>query len=240
MNTNKLFERKKPKGDLFFKGRVWNANDKGKDLGTGNNPILVGPEYIWFSKNLSVPIYWVKEIYPVGSGFFLKWHNEINKEEERAVLCVRTFFGYNIKKRDEIIQAIRKAKNIASPVAGSVELEAELIRAKGCEKCGNNEAKLYDFILSSSIGFTWQVRTERLYLCNVHARKAFKKFFRRNTFFGFFGLLGRANVKNAQTLYEKKVISLAEFKKYKFLSFIPIMTLIIIVLTLVIFLNFFD
>ena len=57
--------------------------------------------------------------------------------------------------------------------------------------------------------------------------------------FSFLGLMGSGNVENAEMLYENEVFSIGEFKKYKYLSFAPLVSSLLIIAAIIVYFKFF-
>lgn len=217
MNSKSPFSKEKPKNNIYYSGRVWNANDDGRCNGLGDHQIFVGPEYVWFSDGFSIPLNWIKQVNSIGPGFKISWYNELNKKTEVIFLCVRVLFGHNESERDEIIRSIQKAKEEFNSEYSQKKDNSEIV----CYECGDTGARLYDFVAVSSFGFSFSRKVERLLLCKFHARAIFKYYFIRNFVLGFFGFLpfaARGNMENAKMLFNKDVITKRELKKYKWYS----------------------
>ncbi|MCP4155172.1 MAG: hypothetical protein GY757_46030 [bacterium] len=231
MHTQNPFERKKPKQDVYFRGRVWYADEKGKDEGNTPLPIVIGPEYIWFSRDFSIPLAWVTNVQAQGSGFYLEWKNELNGESEGNIFCVRTFFGYNTEKRDEIIEAVREARQHCLSMGQTAETAAAI--PKVCEKCQAEDAGLYDFLRVFSYAFNYSVTTKRIVLCKRHGGSAFFKYYFLNLFFGFFGIwgvIGYGNWNNAKMLYQNQAITSGRLLFYKSLALLPLALLLTLIM----------
>jgi hypothetical protein len=233
LRLNNTVQREKPK-EKFFSGRLWYADQNGKDLNRGNLPFVVGSEYLWFTKNLIIPYNWIIEVKPVGPGFLIIWKNELNEDVNVGVYCVRSFLGYNLKKRDEILQAIEKAKQYALSMGGISYTEN--IKMNGCNKCGSKDARFFEFVFVASYFFTYQIRTESFYLCDKHAKEFFKQIFRRNLLFSFLGILGiigRGNRENSKMMLEKGVINNGEYKRFKAYTFLPLLFFLCIIFLII-------
>ncbi len=237
MNSKNPLVRKRPKKeDLIYKGRVWYAGIDGKDNGTGHSPILISPQLIWFSKDFSIPTYWVTKVEPYGSGFLLEWHNELNREMESAIFCIRSFLGYNLKKRGEIIDAIKKAGAATKQTINSEKTKIDVLKANGCQKCGNHQARQLEFILMVGIVLMYTTRSTNYYLCKEHALKTFRMTFLRNVFFNLFGIAGYfgiSNLANINIMVHNDFMSASQSKKFKILTFVPLVLLVIFIASLI-------
>lgn len=225
MDQENIFEKEKPKTDIFFRGRVWNADRHGKCTGDGDYTMIVGSEYIWFSVYKTIPLYWVTEVEPVGPGFQITWKNDVNGEIIKNTFCIRKLFFHDEEKRDRIIQAIKLAKERAEQTGAQRRDASKLV----CFECGSTDIDVYNFIKVSSIAFYAERQIDRILLCRKHALPVFKYIFFSNIILSFLGLmpfLVRDNIENVKLMYEKRLIDEDGLKKYKLLARIRLFILI--------------
>jgi hypothetical protein len=162
-----------------FKTVVWQANDKGKDASAGKTDFGLNAEYVWLAFDFSVPLRWVTSIEDLGPGFAISWRNAIDDTEETAAFCVRTAFGYNRKRRDEIVVKLREAVAAArSRPQPAVVTKAELIAT--CEFCGELQPAVYEFRWFISVLQYLIDKPDRRVLCRTHAKWRARRLFLSN------------------------------------------------------------
>jgi hypothetical protein len=152
-----------------FKTSVWQANEEGKDSSAGKTDFAVGDEYVWLAFDFSVPLRWVTAVEERGPGFLVAWENPINHTDEAATFCVRTMFGYDRKRRDEIVKlvngAVVKAKSLPQP-----QVVAAAETTPRCEVCGARNPGFYEFQWMTSVAAFLISKPDRRVLCPHHAK----------------------------------------------------------------------
>ena len=198
------FRRRLRRKDVSFKTKVRGANNEGKDNNSGNTDFALNDEYLWISYDFSIPLAWITDVGNLGPGFMISWENPFEHVEETAAFCVRTFFGYNRKRRDELVrrvlEAAERARQRPQPVVAAAA--ASIPR---CQVCGASSPHLYDFQWMFSVGHLLMSKPDRRLLCPPHARWRARLLFASNLItsnlgFGFFisPVINLANVKEAR------------------------------------------
>jgi hypothetical protein len=199
------FRRRLRRNDVTFRTVVRGANADGKDSGSGNTDFALNDDYLWISYDFSIPLAWITAIEDLGPGFVVGWSNPIDGTEEAAAFCVlRSGFGYNRKRRDELVrrvhEAAERARNRPQPVVAAAA--AAIPR---CQACGAASPHLYDFQWMFSVGPAIFSKPDRRLLCPPHARWRARLLFASslitsNLGFGFFisPIINLANVKEAR------------------------------------------
>ena len=162
------------------------ANDAGKDAG-GNTDFAIGNEYLWIAFDFSVPLAWITSVQPLGPGFEVAWRNPLENREECAAFCIlRSGWGYNTKKRDELMQRVRDAvsKADARPMPEKVAI---VEHHAGCQKCGDPKPHVIDYQwFTCWIG--WFIsKSDRRVLCARHAASRLRFATLYNSIFGNIG-----------------------------------------------------
>ena len=190
--------------DVSFKTTVRGANEKGKDNDSGNTDFALNDDYLWISYDFSIPLAWINSVRDLGPGFMVSWHNPIENVDEMAAFCVRTFFGYNRKRRDDIVRRVREAAQRAHKRPQPV-VAATAATIPRCQSCGATSPHQYDFQWMFSVGHILYSKPDRRLLCPRHARWRARLLFASNLItsnlgFGFFvsPIINLANVKEAQ------------------------------------------
>ena len=184
------FRRPLRRKDVSFKTTVRGANAQGKDDDSGNTDFALNDEYLWTSYDFSVPLAWIKDVRDVGPGFMVSWNNPIENVNEAAVFCVRTFFGYNRKKRDDLVRRVREAAARAHQRPQPVPVAAAVAIPR-CQACGATSPHQYDFTWMFSVVHFVLTKPDRRLLCPPHARWRARQVFASNLIlanlgFGFF------------------------------------------------------
>lgn len=182
-----VFRDPLPHAGIEIKQRVWNATVAGKDNSRGDLTLTATKEKLWISNVASIPLAWFTSFEPVGPGFRIIWLNKVSAKEESATFCIRTFFGYDTVRRDQLLQRLsdlaarareRNSTPLCSTVTGAV-----------CEQCGVS-AVLVDLPKITNFLVYWIRRTDRRILCVSHARSAIRANAIRNTLMGTVGIPG--------------------------------------------------
>lgn len=198
------FRRRLRRKDVTFKTKVRGANNQGKDNDSGNTDFALNDDYLWISYDFSIPLAWITGVAAVGPGFMVSWNNPIEGVEEAAVFCVRTFFGYNRKRRDDLVRRVLEACERAHerPQPAVAAAAATIPR---CQSCGVTSPHQYDFQWMFSVGHLLLSKPDRRLLCPPHARWRARAVFASNLItsnlgFGFFisPIINLANVKEAR------------------------------------------
>jgi len=163
------FRRRLRRKDVTFKTNVRGANAQGKDNNAGNTDFALNDDYLWISYDFSIPLAWITHVGDMGPGFVVSWHNPIEDVEEAAAFCVRTFFGYNRKRRDELVRRVREAAERARnrPQPAVAAAAAAIPR---CQVCGVTAPHQCDFEWMFSVGHLFFSKPDRRLLCPKHAR----------------------------------------------------------------------
>lgn len=167
MASGNPFRERLRRRDATFKTVARNANEHGKDGGS-NTDLAIGPDYLWIAFDFSVPLSWISSVEPLGPGFIVVWDNPIEKSEEWASFCfLRTGWGYDTKKRDEVVGLIRDAASKATwrPLVREVSVAQT---APSCQKCADPNPRVYDFMWYTSF-LTYSIgKPDRVLLCPSH------------------------------------------------------------------------
>lgn len=169
MATNNPFRQRLDRKKAHLKTVVWQANDQGKDSSLGKTDFALSDEYLWLAYDFCVPLSWILSVDELGPGFRVTWKNPVSGQNETAAFCARTMFGYNRKKRDELIAQIKDAVGKATqmPVPSSVAV-AEA--AATCQRCGAQQANVYDLEWFISVLMYLIKKPSRNILCPDHAK----------------------------------------------------------------------
>lgn len=223
------FERAKPKEGVVYKGKAWNADAKGKNTTSNYFPLIIGPEYIWLGPTFSIPLDWQVVAEPLGPGFKLIWHNVYENKNEAMALCIRTFFGYDKEKRDEIVRLVNQASKTRASVVTPETASTVSVTASQCEACGATGARLYDYHTVMSYFFSYSCKMRRHVLCTNHGRSKMLRYFIGNILlgsWGFSGLFGLDNLANCKMAYRNGAISKGQATIYSVLTFMPLFLLL--------------
>ena len=156
--------------NVHFKTVVREGNAEGKDAG-GNTDFAIGDDYLWIAFDFSVPLTWITRVEPLGPGFLVVWRNPITREEEGASFCIlRTGWGYNSKKRDDLVRRVQEA--VAKAAVRPAKPEIAAARAiPACQSCGDLKPHVFDFTwLTSVLAYTINKPDRRL-LCRPHGAR---------------------------------------------------------------------
>ncbi|MGV8039094.1 MAG: hypothetical protein AB2L07_03140 [Thermoanaerobaculaceae bacterium] len=188
MSTNP-FRQPVPKSGVLLTAKLWTANHKGKDDSRASLQIMATSEYVWLGRDLSIPVAWLKGLEAVGPGFRLAWSNPIDQSEEHAFFCIRTFFGYNTQKRDELLARLGElaAASKANPVPPVVQQTAAVVQ---CEVCGSPLAEQYNLHWYINVLFYWVSRPDRKLLCRDCASSKVRLMLLSNSLLGSLGFPG--------------------------------------------------
>jgi len=186
--SESIFREPLPRTGIVLQQRVWNATPEGKDASRGDFKLIATNEKLWISNVLSIPLSWFVAFEPVGPGFRIRWTNKLTGVEEGATLCVRTFFGYDTARRDELVKQLAELSARArtatpSPAATS---PANL----RCERCDSTAVTLLDLPKITNFLVYWIHRTDRRLLCAQHAQAAIRANALRNALTGTIGIPG--------------------------------------------------
>jgi hypothetical protein len=168
MTTNP-FRQPLRRGEVDFETTVYQADAKGKESSAGKTAFAINSEYLWIATDFSVPLAWIEGALPLGPGFVVTWQNQLNGQRERATLCARQLFGYNLKTRDELVMRVNTARRAAkNRPAPSVVTSAAVSR--NCERCGALNAQTQDFIYVVTFLLLFVSKPDRRVVCAHHAR----------------------------------------------------------------------
>ncbi|HYM60405.1 MAG TPA: hypothetical protein VEZ11_05885 [Thermoanaerobaculia bacterium] len=168
MPSDNPFRQPLRRKDVLFKTTVRQANADGKDAG-GNTDFAISNDYLWIAFYFSVPLAWIRDIEPLGPGFVVTWENRLENREESAAFCIlRSGWGYNTKKRDDLVRRLRDAAG----KAGAGPVSAQIAAAPGmttCQLCGALSPRVFDFSwFTSFLAFAISIPDRRV-LCLPHA-----------------------------------------------------------------------
>lgn len=232
----RIFEKSKPKGHFYFKGNLYLANEKGKATNTGSIPIVVGPEYVWMGKSLSIPLDWDIKMEPVGPGFGLNWQNPISNQLEFQYFCFRTFFGYNKEKTVQLRQALSDAADHFKGSGRAMNWQDVSVKTN-CQVCGEFSAMVYNLQETLSIFLSYSIRPKQYLFCPKHGRRGFLRAYWGSFFLSFLGIQGwkgTVNRENCQVALANNAITAGQEEVFRILSYLPLLFLVVI-LFLVIF-----
>jgi hypothetical protein len=168
---------------------VWIARSDGKDSSQGKTRIVADHDYIWFGRDLSVPLAWISEVSAVGPGFQVVWEDRTSGTIEAGVFCIRTMFGYNLEKRDQVVSTLGDLVSAVRSVGASQTIAAAE-QTSTCDVCGSAEASVYDFEWIINVLFYWMRKPGRQVLCKFHANRNLRKEMLSNALLGSLGLPG--------------------------------------------------
>jgi len=230
-----FFEKPKPKQNIFFNGYLYPADDRGKCLNATRMLVVIGPEYVWLGRELSIPLDWSLRMEVLGPGFALSWINPLNQKQEVMFLCIRTFFGYDKDKTGKFRQALETAvgqfKGHSTYVTGQ-----EVSSATACQICGAFPAQIYDFDSTLSFFLSFWIRPKRYLLCPLHGGRVFFRTFWINmvlSFFGVVGWLGVTNRKNCRTAFSNGALSEFQKKLHLTATLLPAAMLLFLILLVI-------
>jgi len=174
---------------VITKARLWLAKENGKDASQGETRLTVSQEYLWFGRDLSVPLAWVTQVDPVGPGFRIVWEDRVSGRPEGAVFCIRTMFGYNKKKRDQLVSQLQNLAQAATEQPKPVAVvQAETLTT--CEKCNDMQTYVIDFDWIINVLVYWVRKPDRRILCLNHAAHRFRANLFFNAVLGTLGIPG--------------------------------------------------
>jgi hypothetical protein len=218
------FRRRLRRKDVSFKTTVRGANSEGKDNDSGNTDFALNDDYLWISYDFSIPLAWITDVGNVGPGFMVSWDNPIEHVEESAAFCVRTFFGYNRKRRDDLVRRVFEAAERAHkrPQPAVAAAAATIPR---CQSCGATSPHLYDFQWMFSVVHLLLSKPDRRLLCPNHARWRARLLFASNLVtanlgFGFF-VSPIINLRNVQEARKGDALGRIEAAFWIALGFFP-------------------
>jgi hypothetical protein len=135
-----------------------------------------------------VPLAWIRAVEPLGPGFEIVWENPIENREESAAFCIlRSGWGYNTKKRDELMQRVRDAVSRADARPTPQKIAVVEMRA-GCQVCGEAHAHTFDFDWFTCFVVHFIAKSDRRVLCARHGASRLRLVTLYNTIVGNLGL----------------------------------------------------
>jgi hypothetical protein len=173
--------------NVHYKTYVREATAEGKDAGS-NTDFAIGDDYLWIAFDFSIPLAWITQVEPLGPGFLVAWNNPISKQEEWASFCIlRTGWGYNRKKRDDLVRRVREAvaNAEARPVLPQIT-KAETV--PGCQRCGDLNPQVFDFTWFTCFLAYFISKPDRRLLCRRHGAQRLRMITAYNLVFGNLGL----------------------------------------------------
>jgi len=135
-----------------------------------------------------VPLAWIREVEPLGPGFVIAWDNPVENQLESAAFCVlKTGWGYNTKKRDDLVRLVREAvsKAEARPVPQKI---TAVENTAACQVCGEINPRSFDFQWFTSFMVFSISKPDRRILCSRHAASRLRIVTLYNTTVGNLGL----------------------------------------------------
>lgn len=168
MPSDNPFRQPLRRKEVLIKTQVRQANAEGKDAG-GNTDFAISNEYLWIAFYFSVPLAWIREVEPLGPGFVVAWENPLENREESAAFCIlKTGWGYNTKKRDELVRRLRDAVARAGAAPVPVQIAAAP-STTSCQLCGELNPRVFDFSWFTSFMVFSISKPDRRVLCSPHA-----------------------------------------------------------------------
>lgn len=159
--------------NALYKTYVRNALANGKDAGSNTN-FAIGKDYLWIAFDFSVPLAWIREVAPLGPGFVVTWDNPIERREESAAFCIlRTGWGYNTKKRDDLVRRVREAVS-QTTFRPTPETVAVAATASSCQVCPSRDPRVFDFQWFTSFLVYSINKPDRRVLCLEHGASRFR------------------------------------------------------------------
>jgi hypothetical protein len=169
MTTSNPF-RQPLRGDVDFRAKVYNADANGKDRSNGHSTdFALNSEYLWIAKDFSVPLAWIDGVKPLGPGFAVTWQNPLNGKREFAALCARRLFGYDLKRRDELVARANAARATAKSRPAPVVV-ASAAAMQRCERCSAPNAITCDYVYVITFLLLFVSKPDRRIFCAHHAR----------------------------------------------------------------------
>jgi hypothetical protein len=187
MSSDNPFRQPLRRKDVLFKTVVRQANAQGKDAG-GNTDFAISSEYLWIAFYLSVPLAWIRDVEPLGPGFMVVWENPLEKREEAAAFCIlRTGWGYNTRKRDDLVRRLREATGNAETAHVPARIPA-VPSTPSCQVCGELNSRVFDFSWFTSFMVLAISKPDRRVLCLLHAASRLRAVTVYNLIIGNLGL----------------------------------------------------
>lgn len=186
MPSENPFRQPLRRRNVHFKTVVRHADGRGKDAG-GNTDFAIGSDYLWIAFDFSVPLEWITQVEPRGPGFLVTWENPIERSEESAAFCIlRTGFGYNTKRRDDLVRRVREA--VANATTAPLVREVSIAQTMpSCENCGELRPKVFDFTWFTSF-LTYSIaKPDRRVLCRTHGASRLRAVITYNLILGNLG-----------------------------------------------------
>ena len=135
-----------------------------------------------------MPLAWIREVEPLGPGFVVAWENPIENRMESAAFCIlRSGWGYNTKKRDELMHRVRDAVSKADARPVPQKIAVVEMRA-GCQVCGEAQARTFDFQWFTCFLMYAISKSDRRVLCSRHGASRLRFVTLYNTIIGNLGL----------------------------------------------------
>lgn len=170
MTTSNPFRQPLRRGEVDFHVTVHHADATGKDRSSGSaTDFAINRDYLWIASDFSVPLAWIESAAPVGPGFAVIWQSPLTGKRERATLCARRLFGYNLKQRDELVARINAARVEAKKRPAPVVVASAAV-TQVCERCGAPNAITCDYVYVVTFLLLFVSKPDRRIFCPHHAR----------------------------------------------------------------------
>jgi hypothetical protein len=187
MTTNP-YRQPRTRSASLLKCRIWNATPQGKDDSTGSSQLYANDQFVWLGDSFSVPLAWIVRLSPVGPGFRIEWRDPATGQSDAATFCIRSFFGYDTKQRDRVLDRVHELSRHAASAGGSTA--AAGASAPQCDVCGVPALEQADFREVRNFFLFFSSKTIRRVVCQSHARRATRETCLHNALLGTWGIPG--------------------------------------------------
>jgi hypothetical protein len=227
--TTNPFRQRLRKRDVAFHTVVRLANESGKDSSGGNTDLALSDDFLWIAYDFSIPLQWLTSVETLGPGFLVAWDNPLKNVREAATFCVRRFFGYDLKKRDDIVARVDRARAAAEQRPAPAILSSPAA-SRSCESCGDRDARAYDFQWVFTFAMVFLTKPDRRTLCAAHARWRLLLNAASNLVLGTFGfgvfVAPAATFSATRQLYRAKALPFAAAAIVATIALIPYMLIL--------------
>jgi len=186
--TTNPYRQPRAKSDIRLQCRIWNATPKGQDASSGNSQLVANDAFVWLGNDFSVPLQWLTTVRPIGPGFCLEWRDPSTGANESASFCIRTFFGYDTRRRDAVVTALRDL--VGSADSAGVPGASAAASALVCETCGAPAVAQLNVAEVRNLLLLFSSKTRRHVVCPLHARSAVRAACFHNALLGSWGIPG--------------------------------------------------
>jgi len=189
MHENPYRKRLPTRADRKLHKTVWKANEKGEDSEFSTFRLTASDEYLWFGRELSVPLVWIVRMEQVGPGMAITWKNPLDGEFEVSYICIRTFFRYNTKALNKLYNELVSLVDHAHECGHSPEAQA-MESFPTCQVCGKPKPIQFEFVWILSIIFIDRSEVKRELLCRAHGAQRLVAVMFANAYGGTLGVPG--------------------------------------------------